>query len=156
MKQFYTELETGRKPTYFRLYVLYSDFNVSHLFQYAYFWQYFLRRFLFIGMIIGWPQQEYLTLALSTIMHIAAMMYVTFVLPFSSRIRNISVMVAEAGMVVIHGTLFKLLKDEPNTGKSYYQKNAVLFFLAVLITMCALAALIVVDSFAHLKRILRI
>ena len=65
-------------------------------------------------------------------------------------------MVAEAGMVIIHGTLFKLLKDEPGTGKSYYQKSAVLFFLATLITMCALAVLIVVDSFAHLKRILRI
>lgn len=91
-RQFYTELKTGRKPTYFRLYVLYSDFRVSHPLQYAYFWQYFLRRFLFVSMVIGWPQQKYLTLCLSTIMHICAMLYVTHVLPFASRIQNIAVM----------------------------------------------------------------
>ena len=62
VKQYYQELKTGKMPTYFRLYVLYSDFKVDHPLQYAYFWQYFLRRFIFIAMIIGWPQQEYLTL----------------------------------------------------------------------------------------------
>jgi hypothetical protein len=48
VKQFHTELSTWAMPNYFRLHVLYVDFKVSHPLQYAYYWQYFLRRFLFI------------------------------------------------------------------------------------------------------------
>ena len=154
--QYHREIATQTKPTYFRLYILYSDFGVSNPLQYMYFWQFFLRRFLYALMIIGWPQQEYLTLGMCTLMHIAAMMYVTYVLPFTSRIRNVAVMVAEGGMVIIHGACFALLKDTPSTGLSHYTINAVLFFLVVLVVICTLAVLIVFDSLAHLKKIWKI
>jgi cysteine-rich repeat protein len=155
VKQFHTELITGRKPTHFRLYVLYSDFRVNHPLQYAYYWQYFLRRFLFIAMIIAWPQDEYLTLWLSTVMHICALMYVAFILPFTSKTRNIAVMVSELGMVVINGMLFPLLRGDVEIGLKHYQKHAFRFFLVVWIVIAALLFFILFDSFAHVKKVLQ-
>lgn len=58
-------------------------------------------------------------------------------------------------MVVIHGTLFNLLRDDAGTGKTFYTTKAMLFFLAVLFTVAILAVFIVIDSFAHLKKIMR-
>jgi hypothetical protein len=135
VRRYYLDLKSGVRPIYFRLNILYSDFKVNHPLQYAYYWQYFLRRFLFVAMIIGWPQEKFLTLSLSTIMHIMAMMYVTFLLPFNTRLQNVAAMVSEGGMVAIHGTLFPLLNDEVNTGLSHYKKTAIVFFLSVLIVL---------------------
>jgi hypothetical protein len=154
VKQFYKEIQTGQKPTYFRLYILYSDFKINHPLQYSFFWLYFLRRFLFVSMLIAWPQEEHLTLCLSTIMHIGALMYFAYVLPYTSRTRNISIIVAEAGMVVIHGMLFPLMKGDAGTGLDYYHKKAFRFFFVVMLVLAALCVLILFDSFAHVKKVL--
>ena len=152
VKQFYTELKTNYKPTHFRLYILYSDFKVNHPLQYAYYWQFFLRRFLFVGMIIAWPQEDFLTLCLSTIMHMAAMLWMAYVLPFTSRGKNIAVMLSEAGLVVIHGFLFPLMRGDPGIGWTYYRNKAFRYMLVVMIVVIMLLILILYDSFAHVKK----
>mmetsp|Transcript_2709 Transcript_2709/g.2519 ORF Transcript_2709/g.2519 Transcript_2709/m.2519 type:complete len:199 (+) Transcript_2709:2160-2756(+) len=153
VKQFSTELKTGLPPTQFRLHILYSDFKVSSPFQYAYFWQFFLRRFLFVGMIISWPQDKYLTLCLSTIMHMASMMYVAIVLPFTSRTKNIAVMISEGGIVAMHGYLFPIMRGDFSNELSFYHDKAFIFFLVVFLVIVVHLVLIIFDSIAHVKRV---
>jgi hypothetical protein len=59
---FFRELKRGNRPTYFRLNVLFYDFGVTNVYQFFYYWQFFLRRFLFAVMLVAWPQARYLTL----------------------------------------------------------------------------------------------
>lgn len=82
-------------------------------------------------------------------------MYVAFILPFTSKVRNIAVMVSELGMVVIHGMLFPLLRGDAGTGLKHYQKHAFRFFLVVCMVVAALLFFILFDSFAHVKKVLQ-
>jgi hypothetical protein len=84
-----------------------------------------------------------------------ALMYVALVLPFTSRTRNISVMVSEFGMVVLHGMLFPLLRGDKDTGLKHYQDHALRFFSIAFILIAVLAGLILFDSFAHVKKVLK-
>lgn len=101
--QYHRELAMGEKPTYFRLNILFYDFGVGNNWQFFYYWQFFLRRFLITIMLVAWPQDRYLTLCLTTIMHIIAMLYVVYVKPFNSHIRNLSALFTEIGNVALHG-----------------------------------------------------
>ena len=81
-------------------------------------------------------------------------MYMTYVLPFTSKMQNAGAMVSELGMVVIHGSLFPLLKDDDNMGLSHYTQSAFFFFVTVTITVAILAVLIIIDSFTHIKKVM--
>lgn len=150
---FYRELKAGKKPTYMRLNVLYNDFSLNHPLKYFYYWQYFVRRFVFAALLVGFPQSKYVALCTTTIMHIFSMLYVTYTMPFSSKWRNIAVMVSEATLVASYGSLFAFLQDTPGTGRSHYTGKAFFYFLIITVGMILLAVLIVIDSFAHLKKI---
>ena len=104
-------------------------------------------------MIIAWPQDDFLTLCLSTVMHMGSLMYMVFVLPFTSRTKNIAVMISEGGLVVIHGFLFPLMRGDPGAQLSYYHDKAFIFFLVVTIVIFILLLLIIYDSIAHVKKV---
>jgi hypothetical protein len=59
---FHRELMRGNRPTYLRLNILFYDFGVVSSYQFFFYWQFFLRRFLLAVMIVAWPQARYLTL----------------------------------------------------------------------------------------------
>jgi len=125
----------GKKPTYFRLYVLFYDFDVMNPYQFFYYWQFFLRRFIFAVMLVAWPRDEYLTISCSTMMHIGAMLYVSYIKPFNSHVRNFAVLFTEIGMVALHGTLFAFVKNTPNIGKDHFERYAFIFSLILLIVI---------------------
>lgn len=150
---FHKELDKKKMPTYMRLHVLYPDFALNHFLQYFYYWQFFLRRFVYAMMLVGFPQSKYITLSVMTIMHMASMLYVTYTLPFSSRWKNIAVMTSEATLVASHGILFAMIQDTPDTGKTHYSYYALLYFVIIIIGMILLTVLIIVDSLSHLKKI---
>lgn len=152
-RTFYKELKAGKKPSYFRLHILYADFSINHFLNYFYYWQFFARKFVYTIMIVGFPQSKYITLCVTTILHIFGMLWVTYTQPFNSRMRNLAIMVTEVTLVISNGVLFGMVQDKPNTGSSHYKIYAIMYFFIILIGVCVLAALILIDSFAHLKKI---
>ena len=88
---------------------------------------------MFAVMLVSWPQSRYLTLCLMTLMHIATMLYVTYVKPFNSNLRNFACIFTEMGQVALHGTLFAFLVDDPNLGQQHFDDYAKVFVIMLLI-----------------------
>ena len=129
------EIKKGTRPTYLRLNILFYDFGVMNPFQFFYYWQFFLRRFIFAIMLLAWPQQKYLTLSCWTLMHMCSMLYVTYVKPFNSITRNFSVILTETGLVALHGTLFGFI-DAPNgLGNQHFVDYALIFAVILLVVV---------------------
>ena len=127
------EILKGTRPTYLRLNILFYDFGVMNPFQFFYYWQFFLRRFLFAAMLVAWPQQKYLTLCWWTLMHMGSMLYVTYVKPFNSICRNFSVILTETGLVALHGVLFGFIEAPAYIGNQHFNDYALIFVLILLV-----------------------
>ena len=151
--QFHKELERGKKPTYFRLNILFYDFGLVNNWQFFYYWQFFLRRFLYTIMLVAWPQDKYLTLSLSTIMHMIAMLYIVYVKPFNSHIRNLATLFTEIGLVALHACLFAFMQASPNLDKTHFDTYAFIFGLILLIIICANLLFVTIDSWVPLKKL---
>jgi len=150
---FKRELAKGKRPTHFRLNILFYDFGVMNNGQFFYYWQFFLRRFIFALMLNAWPQSRYLTLCLSTAMHIAAMLYVTYTKPFSTRTRNFSCIFTELGCVALHATLFAFLVDDSSLNQDYFISYARVFALVLLVIVSVNAILFAFELYTPLKKL---
>jgi hypothetical protein len=120
-------------PTNFRLNILFYDFGVMNNYQFFYYWQFFSRRFIYAIILNAWPQSRYLALCCTTVMHIGAMLYVTYTKPFSTNVRNFAVIFTEFGLVVLHGLLFAFLTDSEGLGKDHFMTYAKAFALTLLV-----------------------
>lgn len=150
---YYRELQAKKRPTYFRLNVLFYDFGIVNNWQFFYYWQFFLRRFLLALMLVAWPQDNYLTLSCATMMHVVAMLYIAYVKPFNSHVRNFATLFTETGLVAMHGVLFAFAKSSPGLGKDHFMFYGFLFGLFLLIIICFNLLFVAIDSFKPLHKL---
>jgi hypothetical protein len=61
-------------------------------------------------MLITWPGAEYFTLLFSCLIQLAAMLFVTYTKPFTTRIRNFAIIFNETGLAALYGALFGFMK----------------------------------------------
>jgi len=104
-------------------------------------------------MIVSWPQSQYLTLCLMTVMHIATMLYVTYVKPFNSNLRNFACIFTEMGQVSLHGVLFAFLTNQSGQSQEQFFDYANVFAILLIIIIATNLLFFVIDSYNALLRL---
>lgn len=104
-------------------------------------------------MVVAWPRDEFLTLTWSTIMHIFSMLYLSYIKPFNSHVRNFSALFTEIGLVSLHAVCFGFAQASPDLGAKHFKEYGFYFGLILLIVILVNLILTAVDSWTPLQKL---
>lgn len=81
------------------------------------------------------------------------MLYVTYVKPFNTNLRNFACIFSELGLVACHASLFAFISDDPNLGEKYFKNYSHVFAIILLITIAGNAIFLVADTYYPLLKL---
>ena len=103
---FYRDITQRKRPPYHRKYVLFFDYTIMSPTCYFYQWQVNLRRLVFCFLLVIADKTQYVSIGILVFMQVAALLWVSIVRPFRSKVRNVAVCVNEAGLLILYGIAF--------------------------------------------------
>ena len=132
---------------------MFKDFGRQHPTQYFYYWQFFMKRIVYIILVVFSENFQQMGLAVMTMLCAFTMLWTVYTLPFDTRMRNLGAIINEAALFGLFCVSFTFLSGASSLEYTHFAKYGAVFGFFVFAFIVANAPLVLFETLAYRSKI---